>query len=239
MEMKKITIMIGTIIGAVVIIVIAIILSGWSVGPSPVDATISSLEDMQVDPPADYFRYLSGVIRSHPDPYVRQRAVFTLTDISIRKEESASVRTILLEIARDSPDSDLRSAAFSNLNLIDSAVPQPPKAEMNITVEGEILVGRTIAVNVHLTTSVQPEKAVVGITRVPEGLELESDPVVRTTVGPGKEAAVPFSIRIVREGEYELPFSSVISYSRVEKEEPEKTLYLVVKKGAAGNTEII
>ena len=183
------------------IIALAVIPAGWNTGPSPRDATVSSLEEMQRDPPAGYLDYLSEVIRSHPDPYVRQRAVFTITDISIRKDESASVRPVLLEIERDSRDADLQSAAFSNLDLIDMAVPVPPKAEMNVTVEGEIRQGRTITINVVLTSSVRPEKAVVGIRRVPAGLELLSDPVAAKELKPDEPVTVPFSIGIVREGE--------------------------------------
>jgi hypothetical protein len=220
------------------LLVFALFLAGWSVGHNPRDATISTLEDMQVDPPADYIHYLSEVISSHSDPYVRERAVFTLTDISLRRDESASVRPILLKIAQTSQDTDLQSAAFSNLDLIDKVVPVPPKTEMNLTVDGRIRQGQTITVNITLTSTVMPVKVLTGIRRIPKGLVLESPPSVRTALKQGEPVTIPFQIKILQDGEYELPFSSSISYSRVEKENLERTLYLAVKDGDIGRMEI-
>jgi hypothetical protein len=62
---------------------------------------------------------------------------------------------------------------------------------------------------------------------------------VKIPLQSGKPVTVPFTIKILRAGEYKLPFSSLISYNRIENDRLEKTLYLVVKSDGSGNMEII
>jgi hypothetical protein len=212
-----------------------ILFGGDLFGPGKV--TISSLETMQMEPPDDYNLQLMEIIKKNPDPYIRERAVFTLTDIAIRKNASEKIIFELREIALNGQDADLQSAAYANLALIDNVVPGTPQATLEISVKGTIRPGQTITVVAAVTSQRLPTKTIVGTSNIPNGLELKSPPVTAVKLVPGSPFQVPFTFTIRDPGDYKIPLHLLVSYSRVESEQIEKDLYLHVN--ATGGSSYI
>jgi len=52
---------------------------------------IKNLETMQVEIPDNYISELKSIIQNNPDSYIRDRGLFTLTDIAIRKNEPEKI----------------------------------------------------------------------------------------------------------------------------------------------------
>lgn len=224
------------IIGVLVVIAGIVLIGGQFFGKGKV--TISSIETMQMDPPTDYDLQLTEIIQNHPDPYIRERALFTLTDIAIRKNESGKVVSKLREIALNEQNADLQSAAYANLALIETVVPTIPQSSMDVSVQGTIGPGQTIKVIANITSQRLPTRAIVGISHMPQGLDLQSSPIKNVKVVPGNFVSVPFTIMIRTSGRYKIPISLLVSYNRVESEKVNKNLYLTVNT-TGGNSYII
>lgn len=223
------------IIGVVIVIAGIVLIGGQFFGTGK--ATISSLEAMQVQPPEDYNRQLMDIIRKNPDPYIRERAVFTLTDIAIKKNASEKIVPELREIALNGQDANLQSAAYANLALIDTVLPKIPQATLNISVQGTIRPGQTITVVAVITSQRQPAKALVGTSLIPKGLDLTSPPITAVKLVPGSPASVPFTFTIRDPGDYKIPVHLLVSYNRVESEQI--TRYLYLKADSAGGSSFI
>ena len=214
------------IIGVLAVIAGIVLFGGPPFGSGK--ATVASLEAMQVDPPGDYDRQLMEIIRKNPDPYIRERAVFTLTDIALRKNASEKIVPQLREIALNEKDANLQSAAYANLALIDNVVPKTPGAALDLSVQGAIRMGQTITVVAVVSSQRPPAKALVGTSNIPKGLDLTSKPLTAVKPVPGSTVQVPFTFTIRDTGNYKIPFYLQVSYSRAESEQIEKDLYLHV-----------
>ena len=223
------------IIGVVIVIAGIVLIGGQFFGTGK--ATISSLEAMQVQPPEDYNRQLMDIIRKNPDPYIRERAVFTLTDIAIKKNASEKIVPELREIALNGQDANLQSAAYANLALIDTVVPKIPQATLDVLVQGTIRPGQTITVVAVITSQRQPAKALVGTLLIPKGLDLTSPPITAVKFVPGSPVSVPFTFTIRDPGSYKIPVHLLVSYNRVESEHI--TRYLYLKADSTGGSSAI
>lgn len=223
------------IIGVVIVIAGIVLIGGQFFGTGK--ATISSLEAMQMEPPGDYDRQLMEIIRKNPDPYIRERAVFTLTDIALRKNASEKIVPELREIALNGQDANLQSAAYANLALIDNVVPKTPGATLDLSVQGAIRPGQTITVIAVVTSQRQPAKALVGTSLIPKGLDLTSPPITAVKLVPGSPASVPFTFTIRDPGSYKIPVHLLVSYNRVESEHI--TRYLYLKADSTGGNSFI
>jgi len=226
-DLRRYLLLTAIIAGAVILAVIIFVMLP-SGGDNDATTTVTSLEEMQMDPPSDYIQQLTNVIYNHPDPYVKERAIFTLTEIALRKEDNEKITPLLTDIALHKQDANLQSAAYANLDLIKSVVPEAPQTFMDVSVQGSLGPGRNVTVTVNLTSLKQPSRTIVGIPNLPEGLEIQPPQIVDVTLVPGTPSFIPFTVRVVSPGTYTIPVYSLISYNRVESQQMKKHITLRV-----------
>jgi hypothetical protein len=98
---------------ATLIIVILAITLPLTLGSAEVN--VEYLESMRLDPPNDYIDELVSIVKENEDPYVRERAVFTLVDIAIEGNETEEIVDFLKELAMNETDDNVRTAAYANI----------------------------------------------------------------------------------------------------------------------------
>ncbi|MDD1678002.1 MAG: hypothetical protein LUO93_02300, partial [Methanomicrobiales archaeon] len=70
---------------------LGLMIAGCITSTPPTHQAPSNIDDlaaMELDPPTNYVDRLTAVIEGHGDPYLRERAVFTLTRIALGRNET-------------------------------------------------------------------------------------------------------------------------------------------------------
>ena len=122
---------------------------------------------------------LKEIVETPPDNYTRERAIFVLTDIAIRKDVPEEVVDFLKDIAYNERNEDVVAAAYANLYLIRETYPLEMKGDLTIRVEGEIKKGNNVTVVADASSAVDVSKAIV---RIKEIVEYESNKRVDITL---------------------------------------------------------
>ena len=181
---------------------------------------------------------LQDIIVNHPDTYVRERAVFVLTDIVIRSGERVDeVVEFLKEIAYSEKEDKVRTAAYANLDLIRRYYPLDLGASLEVSVEGEIIRGKNITL---VFTVVSPEdlpEARVGIRRIVNLTSDTHEPVlgmlmsmnpVRFSLKAGEPRDARFTIYLMDVGEYLIDCILELNLDRVDYQIIKRKVYLNV-----------
>lgn len=200
--------------------------------------TTDSLESMQLNPPQDYIQKLTGIIQTNRDPYIRESAVFTLTDIAIKKNETGRIYDFLREIATNEKETNVQSAAFATIYRIKTVYPEEPKATLDVTIQGPIQQGANITLIATVSFPNQAVKAIVGINRFSNTIELLSNPVVKLNLSDQSPRAIPFKIKILRKGSYYIPVTLKVSYNRVDEDTIKKRIIITVNE-TSGSYKIL
>jgi len=209
---------------------------GEEIGPS----YISELH-LRLD--AEDIPELKEIIESHPDNYTRERAVFVLADIAIRRNKTEEVVDFLKGIAYDEENDDVRSAAYANLDLIREYYALETRGDLTIRVEGKIREGNSITLIADASSTVDVDEAIVGVRRIAEfgteetvGVELDpahprnpSNPM-RISLKAGESKEIPFTIHLRKEGEYLILCALKLNIDRVDYQTIEKKIHLTVEK---------
>src|SRR4030042_7165878 len=101
-------------IPAILIVIVLAVTLPLSLGSGDVD--VKYLESMQVDPPSDYIDKLVSIVKDDDDPYIRERAVFTLVDIAVAGNETEKIVDFLKDLAMNELDDNVRTAAYANID---------------------------------------------------------------------------------------------------------------------------
>jgi len=195
---------------------------------NPEEVDTKYLERMQLDPPEDYIRELTSVVEKNDDPYVRERAIFTLTDIAIRKYETEKIVDFLREIAMNETEDNVRTAAYANIDLIREYYPLEKQGSLELSVSGDIKKSSSIKLIARISSKVNVEDAIVGIDYLHENIELLSMPYYKTDLKANEPKEFEFELLLKEVGEYEIPVTLMLSFDRIDYEEIREEILLKV-----------
>lgn len=193
-------------------------------------STIDDLSTMELNPSGNYADQLMAVIEGDGEPYLKERAVFTLTRIALNQNETRAVIPLLKDLAMHASSEEIRTAAHANLNLITTIVPQPTYGYLNVSVEGDIRTGNPIRLVAEVSSTVPTADSIVGIRRLPQSMNLQSDPIVYLTLQPNEPQIVEFQIIPQDTGTYLVPVSLVLSLDQVESYERTVDVTITVRE---------
>ena len=228
--MKKISVKKNHIL--ILIIAVAIIAGGFLLitkerfEPEKVD--IKYLESMQLNPPKDYIKRLKLVVEKNKDPYTRERAIFTLTDITIRKYETEKIIDFLKEIALNEKEDNVRSAAYANIDLIRDYYPLERQGSLELSILGEIKKGSQIKLIAKISSKIDVEEVIIGIDYLPKDIEWLSQPYHKIALKANEPKEIEFDLLLRKIGEYEIPVTLMMSFDKIDYEEIEKEIRIKV-----------
>lgn len=185
---------------------------------------------MQLNPPKDYIKKLKSVIEKNRDPYKRERAIFTLTDIAISKYETEKIVDFLKEIAKNEKEDNVRTAAYANIDLIRDYFPLEKKGSLELSVSGEMKKNEKIVIIAKVLSKVDTE-AQVGIDFLHQNIEPVniSVPVYKLELKANQPQEVEFELLLKEKGEYEVPVTLVLNFDRIDYEEITEEIHLNVE----------
>jgi len=205
--------------------------------------SIDSINELQESPSEGTIETLRALVEDPSlDPYLRERAVFILTDVSIKLERNSEIRDYLKEIAlnQEMPAS-LQSAALANIDLTDQLFPPERHGMMHVDVRGEIKPGNQIAIIVALLSDIDVENArvnagVIKLYSPTEDAQVIDYPIITPIDFPSWEGALEadtlkelrFDFQIEQEGEIKLPVSYKFTFDQIDYEIGEQSLYFTI-----------
>jgi hypothetical protein len=202
----------------------------------PVASKIDDLAAMELNPPNNYVDQLTAVIEGDGEPYLRERAVFTLTRIALGRNETSSITPYLKDLAMHTRTDEIRTAAYANLALINSLVLPSPRGYLNLSIEGTIKRESPIRLVATVSSTVPVTASLVGIRRLPQGMDLNSDALVRLSLLPNQSQTVIFQMTPRLVGTYTIPVSLVLSLDQVESYEKTAEVSITVREGDGNYT---
>lgn len=226
---KKILIKVTAFLAIIIIIVFFLFYRLKKFNPQKI--TIDDLEKIQLNPPKDYIKKLELVIQKNNDPYTKEKAIFTLTDIAIRKYETEKIVDFLKEMAMNEKTNNLRTAAYANLDLIREHNPLEKHGSLSLSVFGEIKKNSKIILVARVLANVDVEEARVGINKLNKNIELlnTSQMVYQLSLKANQPQEAEFELFLKERGEYEIPVTLILSSDRVDYEEITEEINLVVE----------
>lgn len=202
------------------------------------EQTFDSINELQEFPSQETIKKLKTLIESPLlDSYLRERAIFVLTDVSIKLEENSEVRSYLKNLILDKKiPAELHSSVFANINLIDELFPPKKHGIMDTEVWGEIRPGSRITIVVRILSDIDVENAKVIAGKLGKDIEfLPIVPISRPSWWKGSLKAntlkeLKFDFLIEKEGEIELPVTYKFDFDQIDYEKETQFLYFKITK---------
>lgn len=191
---------------------------------------IEYLEEMQLNPTMDYVNELEQIIRTDSDPYVRERGIFTLTDIAIREGDTDQIIDFLKEIANTEPEDNVRTAAYANVDLIRKSYPLPARGSLEISLSGDIKKGGEVSIISEIMSSTEVKDVVVGIEKLHKNIDPLSIPVINVALQPNQPLITQYDLRLIETGTYVIPFTLMLGFDRVDSETIQQEIHLTVNE---------
>ena len=211
--MKKILITIA------IFIVIAIIAAVLVITNRPARVDMEYLSAMELNPPDNYVEELTSIVEKDDDPYIRERAIFTLTNIAIKGNETDEIIGFLKNLAISDKDEDIQSAAYSNIYLIREIYPLEKKGSMELSVIGDIRKGSNITFCAEVSSKVDVNiPAIVGIGHLDNNIELDSPGVEKISLKANVPQEVRFDLHLKETGQYIIPVGFELRFDLVDYE---------------------
>jgi len=246
--MKRNYWIIGTIAVAIaaIVAVVALVVPGGE-EPEEADGDITEerteslgsqyLEDMQLDPPDDYIGQLKDVISTGTDQYIRERGIFTLTDIAIREGDTGEIIDFLKDVAMNESDENVRTAAYANVDLIRQAHPLPERGVLEVSISGEIKKESMITLIASISATIDVSDAIVGIQRLHQDIVPISSPATNMNLQAGEKQTFECELKLNGTGEYSIPVMLMLSFDRLDYEAITREVVLTVNE-ADGEYEV-
>lgn len=235
---KKVSALIVIIIIILVVVILSVFLFTDVWQPSS-SVDLNYIKEIHIDLNPTDIPKLKDIIKTHPDNYVRERAIFVLADIAIKNNVTEDVIDFLKEIAYNEENDDVRTAAYANIYLIRESYPLAIKGDLNIQVLGEIRKGENITIVASASSTVDVTEAIVGVKRVAnlggnetQGIMLTvvSRNPVRFPLNAGESKEITFKIFLAEEGEYMIFCELQLNFDRIDYQTIEKKIHLTIGK---------
>jgi hypothetical protein len=196
------------------------------------------LDIIQGNPPVDYIDQLETLISTHPDPYVKENGIITLTEIALKKNESEKISGFLKDLALNATDESVRMTADTNYGLLRLKKPLPIKAEMKISLEGKIRKNSTITLIVNFTSTIENSNVRVDIPYIDNRIGLLSNRTVRFKAIANQSQIIKYSLNPREDGKYIIPIEYTMGFDRLDYEKVRKRVFLTVNQ-AGGSYFVI
>jgi hypothetical protein len=211
-----------------IVVTLAVVLP-LTLGSEKVD--VEYLESMRLDPPDNYIEKLMSIVQDNDDPYVRERAVFTMVDLAVGGNETEKIIDFLKVLAIEETEDNVRTAAYANIDLIRDLFPPEKQGFLELHLSGNIGKGREVALIAEVSSAIDlEEEAILGIISLPDGIELLSTGVLKIELEANVPKEVAFNLRLNQTGEYIITVALKLSLDRIDYEEVHKDVYLIVNE---------
>lgn len=243
-KIKKIILAILLIIGALVLV--SFYLGKIKEEKFIKSQTFDSINKLQEFPSKEMIKKLKVLAESSLlDSYLRERAIFALTDIAIKLEKNSETRNYLKKIALNQEvPVNLHSAALANIDLIDELFPPKKHGMMNVDVRGEIKPGSQISIIIRLLSDIDVENVKVGAGGIkhyspmlaPEKIDpsiitpITKPPWWKGSIKANIIKELKFDFRIEKEGEVEFPVVYEFDFDLIDSETEKQSLYFKITK---------
>jgi hypothetical protein len=211
-----------------IVVTLAVVLP-LTLGSEKVD--VEYLESMRLDPPDNYIEKLMSIVQDNDDPYVRERAVFTMVDLAVGGNETEKIIDFLKVLAIEETEDNVRTAAYANIDLIRDLFPPEKQGFLELHLSGNIGKGREVALIAEVSSAIDlEEEAILGIISLPDGIELLSTGVLKIELEANVPKEVAFNLRLNQTGEYIITVALKLSFDRIDYEEVHKDVHLTVNE---------
>ena len=211
--MKKIFIPIA------ILIVIASVATVIVITNRHAEVDVDYLSAMELNPPDNYVEELTSIVENNDDPYIRERAIFTLTKIAIRGNETDEIIDFLKNLAINDKDEDIQSAAYSNIYLIREIYPSEKQGSVELSIIGEIRKGGNITLCAKVSSKFDVNiPAIVGIGHLDNNIELNSPGVEKIWLKANEPQEVRFNLHLKETGQYIIPVGFELRFDLVDYE---------------------
>lgn len=236
------------IILAILLIIGALVLVSFYLGKIKEEKfikaqTFDSINKLQEFPSQETIKKLKVLAESSLlDSYLRERAIFVLTDIAIKLEKNSETRNYLKKIALNQEvPVNLRSSALANIDLIDELFPPKKHGMMHVDVQGEIKPGSQISIIIRLLSDIDVENVKVGAgvyspMLVPEKIDppiitpITKPPWWKGSIKANIIKEFKFDFRIEKEGEVEFSVVYEFDFDLIDSETEKQSLYFKITK---------
>ena len=227
------------IIVGIVVAAVSVSMGTWHLLTmnSPERATSDYLNELHLKLSQDDIPFLKEVVQKNPNQYVRERAIYIMTDIATRRDVSDEVRGLLNDLAYNEQNDSVRSAAYTNLYIIREHNPLEIDATFDLKIEGNIITGNTVDLISNVSLSGTTNEAILGIKRIvgrekeyTSGVLLSGDNPSRFMLKEGEIKESRFSLHLIDDGEYLIICSLKLGVDRVDYQIIEKTILIRVEK---------
>ncbi|NQT72096.1 MAG: hypothetical protein HQ553_04920 [Chloroflexi bacterium] len=192
---------------------------------------VTDLEAIQLNHSENYIQDLMQVIDENEDQYIRERAIFTLTDIAIRENETEQVVDFLKNIASNEEDDNVRTSAYANIDLIRDKYPLEKQGSLELFVTGEIHKGNIITLVARISSAIDLEEiATVGIVSLEKGIDLLSDGVHKIPLEANVPVDIEFDLSLTETGQFVIPVTLKLSFDRIDYEKIQEEIGLIVNE---------
>lgn len=195
---------------------------------APEDADVPYLESVQLNPPEDYIDQLTLIVEKNKDPYVRETAIFALTDIASRKDETDKIIDFLKNVGINETDDNVRSAAHANIDLIRDRYPLEKKGALELSISGDVKKGATIILTARVSATTDIAEAMIGIDRLHQNIDMVSAPFPKFSLEANEPKELKFTVLLKETGEYTIPVTLFFSFDTFDSEETENGVLLKV-----------
>jgi hypothetical protein len=180
---------------------------------------------------------LKRIIETDPDNHTRERAIFVLSDIEIKKNVTTETIDFLKGIAYQEENDAVRTAAYANLARIRERYPFEPDSALEVLVKGDVRKGSTITILFNVKTTQRLDaNAWIKLTDLKndtsDGIILKDEIPVRFSIDKGEAKEIPFNIYIQREGEYLILAALKLNLDKVDSRTIKKAIFLNVKSNS-------
>lgn len=178
---------------------------------SPID--IEELEEIHMSMNPQSIPKLKRVIKAHQDDYVRERAIFVLTDIALSTNKTSEAIPFLKEISITERENIVRSAAFANLDLLLESTPGKIYGSVDVRIDGDIKKGNIVTLVGIASSTLGVRKASLGISRiVPIPQDTTESGVLGVNLTTLNPVSFPLSAEETREVTFELSLEETGTY---------------------------
>lgn len=223
--MKKIFIPIA------ILIVIAIVAAVIVITNRHAEVDEDYLSAMELNPPDNYVEELTSIVEKNDDPYMRERAIFTLTNIAIKENETDEIIGFLKNLAINEKDEDIQSAAYSNIYFIREIYPLEKQGSLELSVIGDIRKGSNITLCARVSSKVDVNiPAIVGIGHLDNNIELFSPGVEKIWLEANVPQEVKFDLYLKETDKYMIPVAFELKFDQVDYESIHQRILIIVNE---------
>lgn len=145
-------------------------------------ADLEVVDDLHRDLLPSSIPTLKDIIGSSTEPYVRERAIFALTDIAIAHTIPEEAAPFLKELALHERQPTVRTAAWGNLELLRESHPILIDGSLALRMDGEVKTGSRVRLVCTALVSSPSVSATVGVERI---VSFRTEPTGTVAFAPG------------------------------------------------------